>query len=543
MTAINNQGIIGDIKKLCKYDPKENKVKAEVYKIPVDKKEIADGVFSIDVFKPEIKKDEKVILMIGATGTGKTTLINRMINYIFGVSYTDPFRFQLIDETEQFQMKTRTTDVHKYTIHYENFPYDLAIIDTPGINSTEGKNENKRTHEKLRCLFESGALETINAICIVERYNSVRLTEIQIYMFQTIAKLFGNDVRDVIYIMATCCDDVYGSTKTEQPQLLEFFDEQKIPYTDHYLFNNKDIYKKPVTDTGSIRSQVETAFWNSSTKSFSCFLEKLEATAPISLKLTKEILQRKHNITNAQLPNLVRVLKTNIHEIETLEQNRKIIEKMIKNPDKSDFAVEADEQKSEMKDITEPNIYFTWCKKCDHECHKPCSIHGGNLICKSSWWCSCMSWFFNRHLAVKCTVCPGRCSWRDHEQRPTFKPQETHTDERLKQLYVEDKEEKLEALNKNIEAKLALICKTLLEDLKEIKHCIDYINTHSLSSKPTTIQEYVDDVIDTEEQHEVDGYEQRIHCLKWLAQMKTEDVPAHVEEAKSFIQGMLKRES
>jgi GTPase SAR1 family protein len=40
----------------------------------------------------------KTILVMGATGSGKTTLINGMINHIFNVQWEDTFRFQLIQE-------------------------------------------------------------------------------------------------------------------------------------------------------------------------------------------------------------------------------------------------------------------------------------------------------------------------------------------------------------------------------------------------------------------------------------------------------------
>lgn len=49
-------------------------------------------------------------MVIGATGSGKTTLVDGMINYITDVSWEDDFRFSLIDLTED-EKKRKASEV------------------------------------------------------------------------------------------------------------------------------------------------------------------------------------------------------------------------------------------------------------------------------------------------------------------------------------------------------------------------------------------------------------------------------------------------
>jgi ABC-type multidrug transport system ATPase subunit len=50
---------------------------------------------------PQIKKvnamatEEKVVLVVGETGAGKTTLINGLANFVCGVNWNDNFRFKV----------------------------------------------------------------------------------------------------------------------------------------------------------------------------------------------------------------------------------------------------------------------------------------------------------------------------------------------------------------------------------------------------------------------------------------------------------------
>lgn len=44
---------------------------------------------------------EKTIMLVGATGSGKSTIIDGIVNYVMGVNFDDPFRFTLKEEDQK----------------------------------------------------------------------------------------------------------------------------------------------------------------------------------------------------------------------------------------------------------------------------------------------------------------------------------------------------------------------------------------------------------------------------------------------------------
>lgn len=66
-------------------------------------------LFSVSNYEQPLFRDgtskEKTILLVGATGSGKSTLIDAMINHIVDVSFGDRGRFKIIDLTENEKQK------------------------------------------------------------------------------------------------------------------------------------------------------------------------------------------------------------------------------------------------------------------------------------------------------------------------------------------------------------------------------------------------------------------------------------------------------
>jgi DNA segregation ATPase FtsK/SpoIIIE-like protein len=54
-------------------------------------------------------------MLVGATGTGKSTLVDGMVNYVLGVNWEDPFRFTVIDleKEEMDREKNQVSNVYK----------------------------------------------------------------------------------------------------------------------------------------------------------------------------------------------------------------------------------------------------------------------------------------------------------------------------------------------------------------------------------------------------------------------------------------------
>lgn len=58
-------------------------------------------------------------MLVGAIGSGKSTLVDGIVNYVMGVSFDDPYRFTLIQlEKEENKMENQ---VHLLNNDYFNF--------------------------------------------------------------------------------------------------------------------------------------------------------------------------------------------------------------------------------------------------------------------------------------------------------------------------------------------------------------------------------------------------------------------------------------
>nr|XP_003229242.1 PREDICTED: uncharacterized protein LOC100560804 [Anolis carolinensis] len=445
----------------------------------------------------------KVIMVMGETGSGKTTLINGMVNYILGVQWEDEFRFKLIHEqTNRSQAESQTSDVTAYVVnHQEGFevPYSLTIIDTPGFGDTRGIEHDKLITEKIRKFFSSpGGIGHIDSVCFVVQASLARLTKTQKYIFDSVLSIFGRDIKDNIQVLVTFAD---GQT----PPVLEAIKEAGVPCAKepsgtpiHFKFNNSALFASNARGCAESFT-FDKMFWDMGQKSMQTFFDSLDNMEIRSLTLTNEVLRERMELetTLVGLEKQIKVVLINVRKLETVQKSVDQHKEDIEANKNSEYDIEEVEF---IKQDTEDCA--TNCRECKFTCHYPC-LDTGNYLNR---FCTAIHFF-----SGKCNVCPGHCSVKSHVQEKcnyetrVTKKKRTYDD--LKEKFGND----LDKITSEKEKQTATL-KELIEKASQSHRRLQEI---SLKPSPLPTKEYIRLLIQAKQQeiNECVGGPERIESL------------------------------
>ena len=232
--------------------------------------------------------------------SGKSTLINGIVNYAFDVAWEDDFRFKLIVDEGQGQSKSQSQSQTKWITAYVlnkqqgfNLPYTLTVIDTPGFGDTEGIKADEALKNQIREFFSHGGnigVDQLDGVCFVVQASLARLTPTQKYIFDSILAVFGNDVVENIFILITFAD-------SQTPPVICAIQDAAIPHKQSFKFNNSALFVRRWLEPAN--EEFDKFFWNMGFTSFKNFFQTFQTTKPVSLTLTKEVLKERQHLEAA----------------------------------------------------------------------------------------------------------------------------------------------------------------------------------------------------------------------------------------------------
>ncbi|XP_067326547.1 uncharacterized protein [Anolis sagrei] len=237
----------------------------------------------------------KVIMVMGAMGSGKTTLINGMINYILGVQWEDAFRFKLIhEETHRILAPFQTSNMKVYVLHHQEgfqIPYSLTIIDTPGFGDTEVIAHNLLSIKEIRhFLYNLPVTDHLDATCLVLQASLSCLTPTQTDMFDSVLSSLGKDMKDHIQVLVTFADG-------QAPPVMKAMKAAHVPCAKdasgahaHFKFHNSALFANKTEKTGG-SCNFDEMFWKMGCMSMKVFFDSLDTLQPKSRIFLKKVLQ------------------------------------------------------------------------------------------------------------------------------------------------------------------------------------------------------------------------------------------------------------
>ncbi|CAF3356242.1 unnamed protein product [Rotaria socialis] len=491
-----------------------------------------------------LSHEEKVVLLVGETGTGKTTLINSLVNYYYGVAWADEFRLILIakeDEADESivrsQSESQTHWITAYTLHWQpNCPvdYTLTLIDTPGYNDPQGVQTDNLTTENLGKFFNLNCIEygidRIDGIAFVVLNSQTRLTTTQRYVFHAVLSIFGKDIKENIFLMATHAD-------TDKPGILEAAKAAGIPHQECLLFNNSNVCCRNEKKKSQGKNEDDDDddevtngqyVWKKNMKQMINFFRMLHNIRPQSLTLTKEVLHKRqylYQMLESRRENISSALD---HLVNLDKENKFLtIHGSTSNPDT--IVAEDYIKFCKYQHITLSNSErATNCKTCHRTCHYPCDRKTEDL-----WNCHAMDYHYYETLFVylnissprntQCNICPQKCAASSHTSE-TFRYklaiEKRSLDLKSIQEYHELEGATLspEKLSLCVEKEFNQARVKLYCQLKEANSIILRLDEIALRPQSLEIQEctFLQNMIDEEAETGSNGWANRVEHLKYL---------------------------
>ncbi|TWW66158.1 uncharacterized protein LOC130517331 [Takifugu flavidus] len=384
----------------------------KIYQLKVLTK-ITEGLKTVTVGTKKVNRLNKTILLLGETETGKSALIDVLVNYAMGVKWEDEVWFKIVEEEMTRQSESQTSDVIMYQIfgfEGKTLPFSLTLVDTPGYGDNRDDINDDIIAERLLDWFTSdGGVHEVHAVGLVLKASVNRLSDRLGYVFDSVASLFGANMEENIFALLTHSDGgppENALTALADAQIKYAKDEQGEPV--YFVFNNCQSAQR----TGRYTRNLKNA-WEDSEDEMKQFMEVLNVTEAQTLRTTVEVINQRNQLKDCIINiqdklKFIELKKTQIDQEKALYIKCK--EKMKAN---ENYEEDVDERYKDKEPIEGGRCGFlglyyrgaTSCLRCEETCHYKCRMNS-----TSPDGPRCKMFDGRGH----CTVCTNKCERKHH---------------------------------------------------------------------------------------------------------------------------------
>lgn len=147
------------------------------------------------------------LLLIGETGSGKTSFLNLLCNYtnikrlggFKGLEQLKNFHDVELENAQSKQMESKTSGTTLYNIELNGLK--IGVIDTPGFGDSRGMEEDKRHTQRIIAALKE--VDHVNCICLVINGRLSRMTASLRYVLAEITAILPKKVLDNVVVIFT----------------------------------------------------------------------------------------------------------------------------------------------------------------------------------------------------------------------------------------------------------------------------------------------------------------------------------------------------
>eukprot|EP01133_Synstelium_polycarpum_P021003 gene21003-25219_t len=345
------------------------------------------------------------VLIVGETGSGKSTFINTLTNYFLDGRFPDNIKVSIdtkfLKSTEglkntEVNVKdttvSQTDDCTHYTFQKKGSPCKYVFIDTPGLSDTRGVQQDEVNMNKIIDAAENAT--ALSAIIIIINGKDCRDV---LSLRNAISRLQGSipdDILNNLVIVFTKCRE---DNRNFDLKALGNLRSRSMFHMENSAFS---------TDPKTWGSgKFLKAEFNASMHTVERLLNNINKKAGVSTKVFAEMKDIRFRIKQT-----LHKAKMDVKRIQSLQDNIAGAQATL-----GKYANDANQFKNyttktvvQSKVMIEVPYHNTICSSCDHVCHQHCGLQeisskGDNAFQGCAAFCG-----------PNCSICPSRCSYTTH---------------------------------------------------------------------------------------------------------------------------------